>query len=58
VEAATTSQALSLPGPPLLLSVSAVRGIKPHHRRLLFSATVPLGGILLPQMFLALAVNK
>ena len=57
VEAAT-SQALSLPGTSLLVSASAVRGIKPRHPQLPLSATAPLGGILLPQMFLALAGNN
>jgi hypothetical protein len=55
---AATSPALSLPGPSLLLSASAVRVIKPHHRQLPLSAAAPLGGILLPQMFLALAEDN
>ena len=58
VEAATTSQALSLPWPSLHLSACAVRRIKAHHRRLPLSATAPLGSILLAQMFLALAGNN
>jgi hypothetical protein len=58
VNAATTSQALWLPGPSLLLCASAVRGIKAHRLRSPISARAPLGGILLPQMFLALAGNN
>jgi hypothetical protein len=57
VEAAT-SQALWLPGPSLLLSACAVRGINPRHPQLPLSATAPLGSILLPQRFLALAANN
>jgi hypothetical protein len=55
---ATTSQALLLPGPSLVLSACAFRGIKPHHRQLPLSATALLGDILLAQMFLALAGNN
>jgi hypothetical protein len=45
VEAATSSQALWLPGPSLLLAASAVRRIKAHQRRLPLSASAPLEGI-------------